>query len=86
MTLPKNGGIREGLYIGVGRLISSTRKRKGFSQAQFAKALGITRTALGNIEQGRSMVKVNKLVRMGMILRSPIHLLIPKEFLYEALS
>lgn len=48
-----------------GRCISTTRRDMALTQEQFARRLGITRSALAQVETGRSTLSFYTLMRLG---------------------
>jgi transcriptional regulator with XRE-family HTH domain len=49
---------RDELNKGFGRLLAKRRKKAGISQENLAKALGLTRTSITNIERGRQPIQL----------------------------
>ena len=52
----------------LGFRIKYLRKQKGFSQEQFAEAIGIATTSLSYIETGRGFMTLNTLEKMSKVL------------------
>ena len=75
LTTPKQNAFNRAL----GDLVRKERARHGFNQAQLAPRLGISRSALANIEVGRQQITVSQLCRIAAALGiDPAHL-IPQE-------
>jgi transcriptional regulator with XRE-family HTH domain len=68
-----------GLYIDLGKRISARRKRCELSQAVFAEQVGLTRTSISNIENGRQHLPLHQLYKFAEVLRCS-----PQELLPEA--
>ena len=63
------------------------RKRSGLTQAELAKQLNITPSALGNYEQGRRLPDIETLVAMAEVLGVSLdYLVIGKEHREKAVS
>jgi len=53
------------MLFNIGQQIRGTRKKTGISQAELAKALGMSRTTIGQIENGSVQeIGVRKLIRV----------------------
>ncbi|MDD4358018.1 MAG: helix-turn-helix transcriptional regulator, partial [Smithellaceae bacterium] len=53
------------MIFNIGQEIHEARKKRKFSQAQLAKALGMSRTTIGQIENGTVQeIGVRKLIRV----------------------
>ncbi len=52
----------------IGRMLASTRKGEELSQAEFAKKLGMTASALSDIETGRKNVSPERAARFAKVL------------------
>lgn len=58
------------MLFDIGQQIRQARKKRNLSQAQIAKALGMSRTTIGQIENGTVQdVGVRKLIRLLEFLR-----------------
>lgn len=55
----------------LGQYINELRIRRGMSQAVLAKASGLSRTEIHNIERGRTSEKVATIRRVCMVLKLP---------------
>jgi transcriptional regulator with XRE-family HTH domain len=62
----------------VGQKIAKLRKKKGFSQEEFAEECGFHRTYIGTIERGEQSITIKNLMRMALILNVEIRILVPK--------
>lgn len=65
------------VYGHVGHAISKYRTAAGLSQAALANAIGLTRTSISNIEQGRQKMLVHTLVDIAASLSVPVESLLP---------
>jgi transcriptional regulator with XRE-family HTH domain len=59
------------LYGHVGQTIQASRTAKGFTQAELAVAIGLTRTSVTNIEAGRQSIMLHTLEAIGQALGRP---------------
>ena len=62
-----------------GRRIRAFRKLKGFTQEQLARRLGISISALGEVERGNKMPSIEMLKRLSVILNVTIAEMMPKD-------
>jgi transcriptional regulator with XRE-family HTH domain len=69
--------MRDRIYLQMGSIIRSRRKRLSLTQQQLAAQLGISRAALANIEVGRQKVFVHHLYSLAAALRLKPHELLP---------
>ncbi|WP_297522987.1 helix-turn-helix transcriptional regulator [uncultured Clostridium sp.] len=58
----------------IGKVIKSARKEKEITQYELAERVGISRTYLSDIECGRYIPSVNKLVRISIFLDLDLNL------------
>lgn len=65
------------LYQTLGSRIRKLREDKKLKQEYFAKLLGISRTSLINIEQGRQRPPLHNLYEFARCLEVPVHELLP---------
>ena len=70
---------RDLLYREFGILLSSERRRKHLSQAQFGARVGLSRTSVTNIECGRQPIQLHQLYLFASVLKSDLSKLLPKE-------
>lgn len=56
------------LYQHIGGAIAARRSANGVSQAHLAKAVGLTRTSISNIENGRQKMLIHTLVDIARVL------------------
>lgn len=56
------------IYPRAGRVIQRKRKEKGFKQDVLARATGLTRTSISNIEIGRQKLLLDTFCRIAMAL------------------
>lgn len=61
-----------------GRLLSSVRKRSGFSQKQLGDAVGLSRVSIANIESGKHGVQLSFIFNVADILGVDVDELIPQ--------
>lgn len=52
-------------YEALGKKIRQTRDERNISQAEMARAIGLSRTSITNIEKGRQPVQVHILVKIA---------------------
>ncbi|UOZ10201.1 helix-turn-helix transcriptional regulator [Amycolatopsis sp. WQ 127309] len=68
-------------YSVVGNKIKEIRTRAKVTQTDLAKALGLTRSSVANIEAGRQRLQLHGLVQAATVLRVPIdHLVYTPDF------
>lgn len=60
----------------LGRAIRRARKRRGVTQIEFARQLGMHRTQLGHVEQGRKDFQLSTLLRIADALEVPLSMLV----------
>jgi transcriptional regulator with XRE-family HTH domain len=78
MTVRKPGMIkREKINKLFGELLARRRKQARMTQRKFAKALGLSRTSVTNIERGRQPVSLPTLYLIAGILRRDVADLLP---------
>jgi DNA-binding XRE family transcriptional regulator len=53
------------LYLAIGRAIKAARADRELTQTDLALAIGLTRTSIVNIEQGRQRMPLHTLVAIG---------------------
>lgn len=64
-------------HLLLGQIIRARREQIGLTQDQVAKALGLSRTSVVNIEKGRQRTIVFQLVRLSSALRCEVTDLLP---------
>lgn len=69
---------QQDLYITLGKRIQEARQRTPLTQAQLAAALGLSRTSVTNIENGRQQILVHTLYAIATALRVDLHTLLPE--------
>lgn len=62
-----------------GETLRDARKRAGFTQSQLAKAIGLERTSVTNIESGLQSVSVATLARICEVLHVSASQLVPTQ-------
>jgi transcriptional regulator with XRE-family HTH domain len=62
-----------------GIMLSSERRRRHLSQAQFAARVGLSRTSVTNIERGRQGIQLHQLYIFASVLQIDLMKLLPKE-------
>jgi transcriptional regulator with XRE-family HTH domain len=73
------------LYSQLGSAIAKTRERKKMTQEQLAEKLGLSRTSITNIEQGRQHIQLHALYQLAECLDAEIFDLLPtRKSLLEA--
>ena len=60
----------------LGSKIQRTRKSQGYSQEKLAELIGVSRTHMGHIEQGRKSPSLELLEKIAKILRVKVNELI----------
>ncbi|MEZ5428727.1 MAG: helix-turn-helix transcriptional regulator [Pyrinomonadaceae bacterium] len=65
------------LYREIGRRIFEERDKKGFTQAELASKVSLTRTSITNIEKGKQKILVHVLIRIAEALEVNLESLIP---------
>ena len=60
----------------LGRAIRRARRRSGVTQIELARQLGMHRTQLGHVEQGRKDFQLSTMVRIADALGVPLSMLI----------
>lgn len=75
---------RDLIYRELGLLLAQERKRKHYTQAEFASLAGLSRTSVTNIECGRQSIQIHQLYAFAAILRLEVTVLLPKESMLTA--
>ncbi|MCY4059597.1 MAG: helix-turn-helix transcriptional regulator [Gammaproteobacteria bacterium] len=71
-------GSAEKLYAAFGELVVAHRRRVGgMTQAELGRQIGLSRTSVTNIEQGRHHVSLDQFVRIAMALEVAPEALLP---------
>ncbi|MBK0011691.1 helix-turn-helix transcriptional regulator [Stenotrophomonas sp. S41] len=60
----------------MGRAIMRARRKSGVTQIELARQLGMHRTQLGHVEQGRKDFQLSTLVRIADALGIPLSMLV----------
>lgn len=60
----------------LGLAVRWARSKRGLTQSQFAKELGMHRTQLGHVEQGRKDCQLSTLLRISHVLGLPLSMLL----------
>lgn len=63
--------------VTIGRTVMQARKRKGMSQEKLAKAVGVARASVANIECDRQAIVPENIRKFSDVLGVEIDLLIP---------
>lgn len=71
-------GGKSGFDRALGERIREAREMVGLKQDQLARAVGLSRTSITNIERGRQGVQVYLLVRIADVLGRPPAELLPR--------
>ena len=69
---------RSEVYESLGKLIRLARERAGLSQQELAREIGLTRTSVTNIEQGRQHLQLDALYLIADCLRVTPSALLPR--------
>ena len=72
-------GSTDRLYAAFGALVVAHRQRlEGMTQAELGRRIGLSRTSVTNIEQGRHHVSLHQFVRIAMVLDVAPEALLPE--------
>lgn len=71
------GANTQKVRINLGKRIQKLRKSLGYSQEKFAEMVGISRTHIGHIEQGRKSPSLELLEKISRALKVKISYLFP---------
>jgi len=66
-----------------GANVAVLRKAAGLNQDDLANRVGLSRTSITNIEQGRNAVTMSKVPRLAVALRVPIAELFPECLMHD---
>lgn len=66
------------LYVFVGSYIVDARSKLGISQKSLGKSVGLTRTSISNIENGRQRIQIHTLYAIAKALNVAPHSLLPE--------
>lgn len=70
----------DSLYPAFGKLVQAHRQRiKGMTQEELGRRIGLSRTSVTNIEQGRHHVSLHHLFRISKALQIPPEVLLPPQ-------
>ena len=68
----------DGLYVAFGHLVVAHRRRwGGMTQAELGRRIGLSRTSVTNIEQGRHRVSLETFLRIAVALEVAPEALLP---------
>lgn len=71
-------GSSDRLYVAFGQLVVAHRQRlTGMTQAELGRRIGLSRTSVTNIEQGRHHVSLAQFVRIARVLEVSPEALLP---------
>jgi transcriptional regulator with XRE-family HTH domain len=73
----------DGFYRKIGENIRTKRKERGVSQEGLAKAVGLKRPSMSNIEKGRQNILLHTFYDIAEALNCPAHALLPERPLPE---
>src|SRR5262245_66476690 len=80
MSVDHNERVEESeLYSQLGQLVQRHRERLGLNQVEVARAIGLSRASIANIETGRQRIPIHHLYRLARALRVDVHALLPEE-------
>src|SRR5260370_1721080 len=68
----------QSVYVETGQLIRETRKAQAITQGRLAEKVGLSRTSITNIEQGRQKLLLHTLAAIADALGVQLHRLLPK--------
>lgn len=74
------------MYGAIGESIANRRKELGISQASLAQAVGLTRTSISNIEQGRQRMLIHTLLDFALALKVKPADLLPENQKADAIN
>jgi transcriptional regulator with XRE-family HTH domain len=64
------------IYVKIGRKLKDLRETEGLKQSEVADKVGLTRSSIANIEQGRQKIQIDTLYDLAYLYKvSPIELL-----------
>lgn len=66
------------LYSRLGLLVRRHRERLGMNQVDVARAVGLSRASIANIETGRQRLAIHHLYLLARALRVDVHALLPE--------
>lgn len=69
---------RDPLYEALGRQVRSAREQARLTQEELAQRLGLTRTSVTNIEQGRQKIQVHTLYAIADAFGINVEMLLPR--------
>ena len=55
-------------YVAAGKVMRTAREKKGISQDQVGKAVGLSRTSINNIEKGRQKVLLDTFCKIARVI------------------
>jgi transcriptional regulator with XRE-family HTH domain len=73
----------EPVYVEFGRLVRGHRQRLKLTQDQLAERVGLSRTSITNIEQGRQKVLLHQIFRIAESLEVSPETLLPRQRVLE---
>lgn len=65
------------LYGRIGKLVRAKREQAKLTQEELAQEVGLTRTSITNIEQGRQKIQIHTLYEIADALKIPPYALLP---------
>jgi transcriptional regulator with XRE-family HTH domain len=65
------------LYVEIGIRVRNARKKRGWTQAELATAVNLTRSSIANIEAGRQPTLIHVIVLIAHNLDTPAETLLP---------
>ncbi len=68
---------RESIYSAIGERIVTARKSCGFTQADLAEMIGLTRVSIVNMEAGRQRFAIDTLYKLAAALGTEVFELLP---------
>lgn len=75
-SLPLRSDAYSSPQSALGRAIMRARRKSGVTQIELARQLGMHRTQLGHVEQGRKDFQLSTLVRIADALGIPLSMLV----------
>lgn len=74
----------DAFYVDFGKLVRAHRQRLGLTQDQLGERVGLSRTSITNIEQGRQKILLHQLFRLAESLEISPDLLLPTKLAGES--
>jgi transcriptional regulator with XRE-family HTH domain len=76
--------VEHQLYVQLGKLVRAKRDQADLTQGQLAERIGLTRTSISNIENGRQKIQLHTLYALATALGVPVEILLPPVDVYQS--